>query len=51
MVAATEFKIEHAKKELSWADCIGYAIAQQEGLKFLTGDSQFKGMPHVKFVK
>ncbi len=48
---AVEFKQIHNYKEVSWADCIGYVAAQKLGLKFLTGDSQFKGLPEVEFVK
>lgn len=48
---AVEFKLAHAKKELSWADCIGYVVALNEGMRFLTGDSQFEGLPNVQFVK
>ncbi|MBI2137146.1 PIN domain-containing protein [Candidatus Woesearchaeota archaeon] len=48
---ATEFKMENNRRELSWADCIGYTAAIKLGLKFLTGDSQFRGMPDVEFVK
>lgn len=51
MIEATEFKIKHARKEFSWADSVGYVLAQKSGLKFLTGDSQFKGLPNVEFVK
>lgn len=50
MVAAAEFKLEHAKKRLSWADCAGYVLARHLNLKFLTGDSQFKGMSGVEFI-
>lgn len=51
VIEAAEFKLIHNKKEVSWADCIGYVTAQKLGLRFLTGDSQFKGLPNVEFVK
>lgn len=51
IIEAAEFKLANNKKEVSWADCIGYMAAQKLGLKFLTGDSQFKGLPNVEFVK
>ena len=51
MKQAAEFKLANNKKEFSWADCVGYVTARQLGLKFLTGDSGFKDMPHVEFVK
>lgn len=51
MMAATELKTAHAKKELSWTDCIGYVAAKQLKLRFLTGDKEFKGMDNVEFVR
>ena len=39
------------KKDLSIPDAIGYTVAQRLGLKFLTGDDDFKDMPEVEFVK
>ncbi len=48
---ATEFKLENKRKELSWADSIGYVAAKQLKLKFLTGDKEFKGMENVEFVR
>jgi len=30
------------------ADCISYAMAKKLGIKFLTGDIQFKGMNYKK---
>ena len=51
IISAADFKLAHAEKRLSWADCVGYAAAKRRGLKFLTGDLQFRGMPNVEFVK
>lgn len=48
---ATVFKLENNKRELSWADCIGYVAAKKLKLKFLTGDKEFKGMDNVEFVR
>lgn len=45
-----KFRLENRKKNLSYADCLGYALARENGLKFLTGDKQFKGLPNVEFV-
>lgn len=47
---ANEFKLQHKKKRLSVPDAFGYITTQRYGLKFLTGDSQFKGMIGVEFV-
>ena len=36
---------------LSYADAVGYAMAQRRSLAFVTGDNAFKEMPGVEFVK
>ncbi len=48
---AAKMKKELNKRDLSMADCIGYAMAKQFGIKFLTGDEQFKDLENVKYVK
>ena len=48
---AMKFRVFHKEKGLSYADCIGYAIAQRRGVKFLTGDMQFEHLGGVEFVK
>jgi len=48
---ASEFRLLHRRKDISFADAIGYIAARRAGLKFLTGDKQFKGMRGVEFVK
>ncbi len=48
---AMQFRKEHKKKDFAYADAIGYAFSQQNGLLFLTGDKQFKDLPGVEFVK
>lgn len=48
---ACRFRHKNKPKKLSYADCIGYALAKQHNLKFLTGDMQFRGMENVEFVK
>jgi len=48
---AMEFKLTNKKKGFSYADCIGYTMAKNRGVKFLTGDEQFRSMPNVEFVK
>ncbi|MBI4209882.1 MAG: PIN domain-containing protein [Candidatus Diapherotrites archaeon] len=39
------------KRALSIPDAIGYTVAKRLGIKFLTGDKEFKGMESVEFVK
>lgn len=48
---ANKFKLQHRDRALSAADVIGYATAQKLGIKFLTGDEDFKDFPFVEFVK
>ena len=45
------FSAKHKRQDLSAADCIGYVMAIKLGLKFLTGDRQFRDMAGVEFVK
>ncbi len=51
LLHALKLKQKHKKKNLSYADCIGYALAQVEGLRFLTGDEGFRDLENVEFVK
>ena len=37
--------------DISYADAIGYVMAERLGAKFLTGDDAFKGVSNVEFVK
>lgn len=39
------------KRALSYADCIGYVIAKDLGVKFLTGDKEFEDLENVEWVK
>ena len=48
---AMEFKLTRKNQNLSYTDCIGYSYALKNGMKFLTGDRQFKGIDNVEFVK
>jgi len=45
---AAKLKINH--KNLSMTDCIGYVLAKRSGVKFLTGDKEFKDLDNVEFV-
>ncbi len=48
---AMKFRLTHKKNSLSYADCLGYQIALEKGVKFLTGDKEFKLIDNVEFVK
>lgn len=51
MQYAMEFKLQHKKEKLSYADCIGYALARELRIPFLTGDKTFEKKENVEFVK
>lgn len=51
IIKAMESKLFHRKLKLSLPDCVGYIIAKENNLKFLTGDSKFEEMDNVEFVK
>ena len=48
---AMKFRYKNKKKKLSMTDCISYFMAQDLGIKFLTGDKEFEGLDNVEFVK
>ncbi|HLD79321.1 MAG TPA: PIN domain-containing protein [Candidatus Nanoarchaeia archaeon] len=48
---AMNFRLHHKKRKLSYADCIGYQIAKERNILFLTGDKEFKDLPDVMFLK
>ncbi|MBI4154893.1 PIN domain-containing protein [Candidatus Woesearchaeota archaeon] len=48
---ASKFRLENTKKDISFIDALGYAIALNLDIKFLTGDEQFRNFKNVEFVK
>ena len=46
-----QFRLKYKDKRLSYADCLGYAIAAKRGVPFLTGDEGFRHISNVEFVK
>ncbi len=48
---AIEFRRTYKKRNLSYADCVGYMYARHHGMVFLTGDREFEDLPNVEFVK
>ena len=48
---AAGFRLQNKKRNLSMTDCIGYTLANAYGIKFLTGDNEFKNMENMEFVK
>ena len=51
IIDACKFRLKHKTKKLSYADCIGYIIAKNNKMKFLTGDKQFEKMNNVEYIK
>ena len=45
------FRFKNKKLNLSYIDCLGYILAQENNLLFLTGDKGFEEMNNVEFVK
>lgn len=51
VIKAMDFRFMHRRKKLSFIDCVGYILAKERNLKFLTGDPGFKDMENVQFEK
>ena len=51
VVKAMKFRFENKSKKFSFVDCIGYMLAKEKGIKFLTGDKGFENFENVEFVK
>lgn len=51
VAAAMQFKLQFKDEKLSYADCVGYAVAAEIGMKFLTGEEKFRSKENVEFVK
>jgi len=48
---SAKFRKKEIKRKLSYIDCLGYTIAKENKVKFLTGDEGFKNISNVEFVK
>jgi len=44
-------KMKRAGCNLSYADALGYSLSRKLRVKFLTGDSAFKGLPNVEYLE
>lgn len=51
LIKAVKFRIENKEKNLSFFDCVGYIYAQENNMRFVTGDKEFKEMKGVLFIK
>ncbi len=50
-IESASFRYKNKKLKLSYVDCIGYVLALNNNLIFLTGDKEFEHFENVKFVK
>lgn len=48
---AMELRNKWKRLNVSSTDCISYVMAQHLGIRFLTGDKQFKDKANVEFVR
>jgi len=48
---AVKFRFKNKDKNMSYTDCLGYALAKRRGTTFVTGDLAFEGLPNVEFVR
>ncbi|MBI2142858.1 PIN domain-containing protein [Candidatus Woesearchaeota archaeon] len=48
---AMRFRLDNAKRGLSYADALGYIYAREHNMPFLTCDSAFNGLPEVIFAR
>jgi predicted nucleic acid-binding protein len=50
-IKASKFRHKNKKLKMSYADCLGYIIAMENNLIFVTGDDAFKEFENVEFIK
>lgn len=48
---AMRYRLQRKRDDLSYADCVGYAMAKELGIPFLTGDRKFEGIENVEYVE
>lgn len=48
---AAAWRYLHKKKKFSYADALGYFIALENGMVFVTGDGAFEHFENVEFMK
>lgn len=51
VMKSMEFRFVHKKKKLSFIDCVGYILAKENDMIFLTGDPGFEGIGNVELVE
>ncbi len=48
---ASKFRLDNTKRKFSYIDCLGYSMALNRKMEFVTGDKEFKNFKNVEFVK
>ncbi len=48
---AMKFRFSWKDRKVSIPDCIGYVMAKKLGVKFLTGDKEFRNLENIEFVQ
>jgi len=48
---AALFRLKNMSHKFSYIDCLGYAVAREHKVPFLTGDKEFRDMHSVEFAK
>ena len=48
---AAAFRAQCNSQGISFIDALGYALARENNLLFVTGDKEFKNVPHVEWVR
>lgn len=51
LIRALKYRIDNKKEGLSIFDCIGYIYAEENNMKFVTGDKAFKDKEGVMFIQ
>ncbi len=51
IIKAIKFRFANKNMGFSFVDCIGYTLARENNLIFVTGDIAFEHIEHVAFVK
>ena len=51
LINAMKFRRENKSQNFSFFDCVGYLYAKEVNVKFVTGDKEFRNLPHVEFIK
>ena len=51
IIKSMKFRAENKKRKLSFIDCVGYVLAKENNMIFITGDEDFENLDNVDIVK